>query len=411
MEVHAETLRRGLVAMGHRVTTVTTARADGLAAVEDEWGRTYHVGGGPPYTYTSQWWKQSLQRMLDIHHADPFDVIGGHGKAIYGYLRAKRGLPTADHIPTLVITHQNIVNDFQALIQQLPQQAPQLLRWVPSGIALYADDLRKLPLADVVTATNELNARALRRWFTLRPGAVEVIHNSVRVTTFERAAARRDETRARLGVLADEQMILTLARLERRKGQSYLLDALTRPEMRPYHARIKVIFAGEGVARARLEAQARQAGLDGIVTFLGLAPHAEAPALLNAADIVAHPALNEGKSLAMLEAMASSRPVIATSIDANREFLEDGRTAILVPPANADALARALAALLADPVCARALGARAHERVVASYDEPLMIACYERAFLRAAGASEEATARRKALKGEYPKTEPAHLVD
>lgn len=384
MEIHAETLRRGLTARGHRVTTITTARADGTPLIEDAWGATHFVGDGPPATYTAQWWRLTLDRILAIHRSDPFDVIGGHGKAAYGYLGARRRLAPTDRIPVVAITHQNIVNDFQALLQQLPRQTLRFLKWAPSGVALYADDLRKLPLANVITAPNDLSARALKRWFPVCPDVIEVIPNSVRVTIFEQASAERALMRARLQIGDETRLIVSLARFERRKGQQYLLEALTRPELRPYQSQMVVALAGEGATRAPLERWVEQRGLKNVARFLGRVPYADVPALLSAADIVVYPTLSEGQSLAVLEAMAASRPIVATSIDANRDVLEDGHSALLVPPANAAALARALVALFDDPACASELATQAHMRAAATYDEPLMIAGYERAFQHAA---------------------------
>jgi glycosyltransferase involved in cell wall biosynthesis len=382
MEIHAETLRRGLTAKGHRVTTITTVRADGVALTQDEWGVTHFVGGGSPGIYNAQWWQRSLDTLLALHRSDPFDAIGGHGKAAYGYLGAKSRLSPADQIPTVVITHQNIINDFTALLQQLPRQTPRLVKWLPNAIALYADDRRKLPLASVITTPNSLSEHALTRWFPIRPDAIEVIRNSVHVGTFTQAGSERVATRAQMGLSDDTRLILALGRFERRKGQRYLLEALLRPELQPYFSEVTVALAGDGRTRLQLEVWARQRSLSN-VRFLGSVPHSDVPALLSAADIVVYPTLSEGQSLALLEGMAARRPIIATEIDANRDVLAN-ESALLVKPASAEALAHALATLLADPLCADTLARQAYARAQALYDEPLMIAGYERAFCRAA---------------------------
>jgi glycosyltransferase involved in cell wall biosynthesis len=83
--------------------------------------------------------------------------------------------------------------------------------------------------------------------------------------------------------------------------------------------------------------------------------------------VLAFPSLADGLPNALLEAMAAARPCVATAVGGAPDVLEDGRSGVLVPPGDAAALARALAAVLADPAWARALGEAARERVLRSF--------------------------------------------
>jgi glycosyltransferase involved in cell wall biosynthesis len=77
-----------------------------------------------------------------------------------------------------------------------------------------------------------------------------------------------------------------------------------------------------------------------------------------ASSVVAVPSLQEGFGLVAVEALAAARPVVATAAGGLTQILEDGETALLVPPGDAAGLARAIAALLEDPNRGRAMGAR-----------------------------------------------------
>jgi glycosyltransferase involved in cell wall biosynthesis len=85
------------------------------------------------------------------------------------------------------------------------------------------------------------------------------------------------------------------------------------------------------------------------------------PALLRRCDVFVFPSLWEGVGTALREAMLLGRPVVASDIPAHREFVRGGVDGLLVPPADAEALATAILRLLRDPVEAASIGRRAAE--------------------------------------------------
>jgi len=104
-------------------------------------------------------------------------------------------------------------------------------------------------------------------------------------------------------------------------------------------------------------------------------------------DFFVHLSLEEGYSNAVLEAMASSLPIVATAVGGNVEAIEDSRTGLLVPPRDPKALEAAMARLLDDPALARRLGTAARETVEARHQLNHMVRAYEAVYQRlAAGA-------------------------
>jgi glycosyltransferase involved in cell wall biosynthesis len=96
-------------------------------------------------------------------------------------------------------------------------------------------------------------------------------------------------------------------------------------------------------------------------------------------DVQVFPSLYEGTPLALIEAMAMGRAIVSTDVDGLGEVLEHERTALLVPPRNAEALAAAIARLLASPGRARALGAAA-EVEAQNYDIGNAVRAMERIY-------------------------------
>ncbi|MET0556455.1 MAG: glycosyltransferase, partial [Vicinamibacteria bacterium] len=106
-----------------------------------------------------------------------------------------------------------------------------------------------------------------------------------------------------------------------------------------------------------LQAQAAALGLGDRVLFAG--HRTDVPSVLAALDVVCISSTYEGTPLALFEAMAAGRAIVSTAVDGCREVLEDGRTALLTPPRDPAALARALLRVLGDDVLRRDLGAAA----------------------------------------------------
>lgn len=174
----------------------------------------------------------------------------------------------------------------------------------------------------------------------------------------------RDAVRARLGLRADELVVVCVANLIAYKGHQDLLRALARiPADAP---RARLLCVGSGAYGAVLREEAARLGVDGQVLWLGL--RNDVPALLCAADLAVLASHEEGFSNAVLEYMAAGLPVVATEVGGNGEAVVDGVTGILVPPRDPAALASALERLIRDPEIRARMGAQGRARVRAEFD-------------------------------------------
>jgi glycosyltransferase involved in cell wall biosynthesis len=158
--------------------------------------------------------------------------------------------------------------------------------------------------------------------------------------------------------------VLTVNQLHPRKRLDLLLRAAALA--RDAGQSLRVLVAGEGVARGELEALRDELGLGDVVTYCGFVPDADLPALYAACDLYVHTGLAETFGLSVLEAAASGLPVVAVAEGGPLEILRDGETGLLVPP-TPPAIAEAIGSLASDPAAARAIGARARADVTARY--------------------------------------------
>jgi len=186
----------------------------------------------------------------------------------------------------------------------------------------------------------------------------------------------REGVRQELGLEPDEPCLLAVASLHRRKGLDVLLAALDRLEKGG--PRPRLLIAGAGPLRGALQSQASQLGLAERVRFLGR--RSDVADLLLACDLFVLPSRQEGLGVAALEAMALGRPVLASRVGGLAESVQHERTGLLVPPDDPEALADALARLLADPVLARRLGAAGPGRIEERYGAEAMVDGYERIY-------------------------------
>jgi glycosyltransferase involved in cell wall biosynthesis len=222
-------------------------------------------------------------------------------------------------------------------------------------------------LSDGAVAVSQSVARHLTRDLWLRASRVVTIPNGARIVAVTDSSLR-DE----MGLQAGDVLALAVGNLYAVKGHRYLLEALALLAER--FPRLHVAIAGRGDLEGALRAQAGALGLGGRFHLLGL--RSDIGNLLAGADVFVLPSLSEGLPLALVEAMLAARPIVATAVGEIPVVLDEERAGVVVPPADAAALARALATLIDDPGHARALGAAAARRAQAEYTADRMVERY-----------------------------------
>jgi glycosyltransferase involved in cell wall biosynthesis len=207
-----------------------------------------------------------------------------------------------------------------------------------------------------------------------RPSRVPVslIHNGVDLQRYdhqEPCCTLRDEY-----VMAPSaQIVGVVARLEPEKGHSTLLDAW--PLVLRAVPDAYLLVVGEGSRREALEAQVAELRIKDRVIFTGRRD--DVPAVTAALDVAVLPSYREAQGLTILEAMALSRPVVASNVGGIPEMIENGRTGLLVPPHDPDALATAITRLLADHAYADMLAKGGHDLVHKRFCVELMVSAIE----------------------------------
>ena len=219
-----------------------------------------------------------------------------------------------------------------------------------------------------VYLTEGLAAAALRVAPWMGRAVRRVIPNGVDCGFFRPDAAAGRAFRERHG-LGEGLVLVGVGALEPEKRWDLLLDSLSMLG----NPAPPLVLCGAGALEAALRVRAGAAGLD--VRFVGVLPPAELVGAYNAATCVVHPRPDEVFALALIEALACGRPVLAASGGGSAELL--GEAGGLAPPGDAAAFARQLAALLADPTRRTALGAQARRRAEQRFTLDRMVDGFE----------------------------------
>lgn len=216
--------------------------------------------------------------------------------------------------------------------------------------------------AHCVTALSEAD---LRQQVALGLGAISryvVVPNGIDV---DRYAAPRPR------LFPGRPVVGAVGRFSPEKGHRVLVEAFAR--VRAVFPEARLILVGYGGEESELRQAAARAGLADAVIFPGERDSSE---VLPSFDLFVQPSLYESQGLAILEAMAAGRPVIATDVGGVRDVVRDGETGLLVPPKDPGALAAALVELAKAPERAGALAARARAEVRERFSVNRMVASY-----------------------------------
>lgn len=217
----------------------------------------------------------------------------------------------------------------------------------------------------MVCISREIHDELLRHGFATE--RIAVIPNAVDVNVFSPVnVSERKALRNRLGLPADRLLAVFSGRLIHRKGVDVLLSAWRELGARQRTAVLVILGSGatsldDTEHTLRLESQ----DLGNSVRFLGERP--EVLPYLQSADLFVFPSRREGLPNALLEAMATGLPCVASAIGGNTDLVTHGETGLLFESGNVKELARQLNRLLADPGLRARLGAAARSRAVAHY--------------------------------------------
>ena len=329
--------------------------------------------------YSKLWTKEVLQAQRYWLRRQPAAYLHAWAQAIRGNARSPKSLSRAlVVVPQAALFAQQMVelgvshlHAHWATHPTLAAYVVGLLTGLPYSFTAHADDIyverpmldEKIRRAGFVITISEYNRRFLSKLYgEAAANKIFVVHCGVDSAIFT----------PRVHTPNSLFKIVCVARLEQKKGHTYLIEACAQLKAQGLAFRCELV--GDGEQRPQIESQIRQLGLEDMVILLGQQPRSRVGELLAKADVMVLPSVTtaegrqEGIPVALMEALATELPVIASAISGIPELVEDGHTGLLVLERDPAALAAALARLHNDPELGRRLGAAGRVKVQREFD-------------------------------------------
>jgi glycosyltransferase involved in cell wall biosynthesis len=310
-----------------------------------------------PRAYLHAWWRALRGNAGSMKFLSRAPMAAASG-ALFALEAERRGVR---HIHAHYATHT-----------ALAAYVAHLLTGLPYSFTAHAHDIyvdrsmleEKLRGAQFVVAISEYNRRLLAGLYGEDAGGrVSVVHCGIDTAVFSPRAQPEPGRALR---------ILCVASLQDYKGHPYLIEACAL--LRDRDVPFRLTLVGDGEDRPAIERQIADLGLGDTVDVLGPQPRERVAELLAGADVAVLPSVvtpsgkQEGIPVVLMEALAMEVPVVATRISGVPELIEDGRTGLLVPERDSEALAGAIERVRSDPEGARAMAAAGREKVLAEFD-------------------------------------------
>ncbi|MCI5133455.1 MAG: glycosyltransferase family 1 protein, partial [Candidatus Electrothrix sp. EH2] len=210
--------------------------------------------------------------------------------------------------------------------------------------------------------------RQLMRRYLIPAKKMQVIINGIDMQEFRKDAEERNRIRGEFYIAPETPLIGVFGRISPEKGQKYFLAAAA--QVLKVFPEAQFILVGDGFQGDEMRQYAVELGISDRVIFAGFRPNIAA--FYSALDIFVLPSLLEGTPMALLEAMSTELPVVASNVGGVGRIIRDEENGLLVPPADADELATGIRRLLEDSAWAARLAKNGFYTVESSYSAQKM---------------------------------------
>jgi glycosyltransferase involved in cell wall biosynthesis len=184
--------------------------------------------------------------------------------------------------------------------------------------------------------------------------------------------------RQSVGLAPDDLAVGIVANFRPPKGYQYFMEAVRIVHKELPDVKFLIVGQGEGDIRQKVEDTIKEYGLQDNVKILGF--RSDVPELLQIIDLFVLSSISEGLPLAAVEAMAASKPVVATKVGGMAELVQSGTSGYLVPPADARKLADRMIAVLKDSSLRESMGSAGREIAVSTFSIEGMVASYQQLY-------------------------------
>jgi glycosyltransferase involved in cell wall biosynthesis len=293
--------------------------------------------------------------LADAVNAIKADVYESHTVSGYGFLNAlrKRGVKK----PFIQTVHGVLADEYVQSLQMgslsLRAKLANLVMWRLSKI-----EEASAKNASLLVTVSKYSSGKMVQFYGVDEKKIRVVPNGVDIDRFK--PSKVDAKLKRQIGLDSKLCVLFVGRLIPRKGLSFLVEA-AKHIIEEYEQTLFVVV-GDGPLKSGLRARLEKMNLSRNFNFLGDVNESVLPALYNCADVFVLPSIQEGQGIALLEAQATGKPVVAFDVGGVREAVRDKETGFLMKP-DSSQLAEAVMKLLSNYSVREKMGSKGREFV------------------------------------------------
>lgn len=376
MEIHGKLLIEGLIKSGHAVTIISTNHPNDKMFERVEGAQIYYLNNTVFSSYWNNWGRESFRKFSELHAINPFNLIISQSFSAYYYAKRK----SASHLPPLVsFIHgagPNIaLNQAKAAFTYKNTPITKILRIASSFFCHYFFlHLPTLLGSDAIICASIHVSQLVAKWYPVKHGKVFTVPNGIDVSSISQKNETYSNLRRHFGVKNDDILLMTSGSLTIEKGHHIAINALNLLLKETPSISIKLLIIGDGNYRDSLTKLVAKLGLTNRVFFTGFVPNELIWDYYDAADIYLIPTLrDEGLPFALLEAMATSLPIIASRIGGIPTVIEHGVEGLLIEPGDLNGIVSAISSLLKDKNLGHQIGSRARSKVFSDLNSEIMV--------------------------------------
>ncbi|MBN1244553.1 glycosyltransferase family 4 protein [Candidatus Bathyarchaeota archaeon] len=306
------------------------------------------------------------------------DVYEAHTVSGYGFLKALREQRIKK--PFIQTVHGVLADEYmQSLQGTSPTFRTKLANLIMWQFSKIEEETAKN--ATLIVTVSKYSSEKTVQFYDVDKSKIRVVPNGVDTQRFK--PSKGCETLKRQIGLDSKLCVLFVGRLIPRKGLPFLIEAAKR--IVKEYSQTMFVVVGNGPLKNNLRAHLEKMNLSGNFVFLGDVQESVLPALYNCADVFALPSIQEGQGIALLEAQATAKPVVAFDVGGVREAVLNKETGILMKP-DSRQLAEAIMKLLASWSLREKMGSKGREFVSDNFSWDVCAQRMLQVYREAAGA-------------------------
>ena len=287
------------------------------------------------------------------------DVYEAHAVSGYGFLKALRNRSIKK--PFIQTVHGVLADEYMQSVQRgAPTLWAKLANLIMWRLSKFEEESAKN--ATLTVTISKYSSEKMVQFYGVDKAKIRIVPNGVDLQRF-RPSTGCEKIKRQIGI--DRKLcVLFVGRLIPRKGLPFLVEA-AKHVVKEYSQTVFVVI-GEGPLKNHVVSYLEKINLSGSFVFLGDVSEELLPALYNCADVFVLPSIQEGQGIALLEAQATAKPVVAFNVGGVREAVLDKETGLLVKPDSRE-LADAIIKLLSNWSFREKMGSRGREFVSGNF--------------------------------------------